>query len=255
VELFGLDFQQVNFNKAVEKIINLSIDLKPRLLVTPNVDHIVMINRDSYIRKIFLSADILVADGMPIVWLSRLIPGKQLPERITGADLMPALCHECARQSLSIAIIGGKPGVAEMAVVKLKQHSPELIVKGVYSPPMGFDSDPHEIKKLIQLCNEWKPNILFLCLGTPKQEKWAYENIRSLHCGVIACVGAAVDMLAGEVTRAPKWIRNAGFEWLWRLILEPRRLWRRYLVNDTAFLYYGARELWLQRANRKSRGA
>lgn len=246
VELFGLNFQKVNFETAVSGIVKESIKLKPTLLITPNVDHIVMIHRNQSIREIFKSAHILVADGMPIVWLSGLIPGKKIPERITGADLMPAICHECAIQLLSVAIIGGKPGVAEKAVARLKEVSPKLEVKGVFSPPLGFEKNQAEIKKMVQMCNDWKPNVLFLCLGTPKQEKWAHENIGVLDCGVIACVGAAADMLAGEVMRAPKWIRNSGFEWLWRLALEPRRLWKRYLVDDTAFLYYGARELWKQ---------
>lgn len=245
-ELFGLDFQRVNFDQAVKHIINSSKSLQAKLLVTPNTDHIILINKDEYVRKIFRSANIVVADGMPIVWISRLIPNKSLPERITGADLMPALCYQAAQLGLSVAFIGSTQESANMAMAALKRKSPELDIKGHYSPPLGFENDPEESQKIVAFCQMWKPNILFLCLGTPKQEKWAFEHLLNTNCGVIACVGAAIDMLSGKVKRAPNFMQKCGLEWLWRLCLEPKRLWRRYLLDDTQFLYYGTRELLVQ---------
>jgi len=240
--LFGLIFESLSLNEASKQIIVAAKNRHKGLVVTPNVDHIVMMERDHEMREIFQKALFRFADGMPLVWLSRLMFKSPLPERVTGSDLFPAVCQAAAREKLSVYFLGGNPSVAEAAAVKLKDRNPDLIVSGIYSPPFGFELDPEETSQIISRVNDSGARILFIGVGTPKQEKWAYSNLASLNTGPILCIGASFDFIAGTVKRAPRFIQKSGFEWLWRLIKEPRRLWRRYILRDSRFIILAFRE-------------
>lgn len=249
--MFGLKFESVMLKEAVDIIADASLNKRKGLVVTPNVDHVVMMESDSDMRLIFQEALFSFADGMPIVWLSRLLLDSPLPERVTGADLFPALCETAAAKGLNVFFLGGNPGVADTAARKLKSKNPDLNICGTYCPPYGFESDEQETRRIIDLINTCKPDILFVGVGTPKQEKWAYKNCESLNTGPILCIGASFDFIAGTLKRAPVIIQKSGFEWLWRLIKEPRRLWRRYLLRDSRFIFLALREIYISKKKRQ----
>jgi len=238
--LFGLSIDNVDFDGAVD-LINSLVEIPTEgkgqgsYIVTPNVDHIVMLRHDKEFRAVYTGAAAIFADGMPLVWASRLL-GKPLKERVAGSDLFPAVCELAVRKGYGLFFLGGLPGVAEAAKSELDKRYPGLNVVGTYSPPFGFENDAAENRKIINLINAKKPEILFIGLGAPKQEKWIARHIDALDTRVALCTGAAFDFIAGNVKRAPRWMQRTGFEWFYRLISEPGRLWKRYLVDDAAFL-------------------
>lgn len=237
-ELFGLSIDNVDFKGAIDlvnSLVELPTQEKGRYIVTPNVDHIVKLQHDKNFQTIYDGAAAIFADGMPLVWASRLL-GKPLKERVAGSDLFPAICELSARKGYSLFFLGGLPGVAETAKSELDNRYPGLNVVGTYSPPFGFENDATENRKIIDLINQKRPDILFIGLGAPKQEKWIAQHIDSLDIKLALCIGASFDFIAGTVKRSPMWMQKSGFEWLYRLLSEPGRLWRRYLVDDTAFL-------------------
>jgi len=169
------------------------------------------------------------------VWAARLL-GKPLPERVSGSDLFPGLCKAAAGTGLRIFLLGGREGAAEEAARILEQRYPGLLFAGTYAPPFGFEKDPAENERAIAAVRAAGPDILFVALGAPKQEIWMYENRERLGVPVLVGVGAAFDLVAGMVRRAPKWMRKAGLEWLHRALLEPRRLGRRYATTNPRFI-------------------
>lgn len=243
--LFELHFSTLTLHQATTQIIIAAKAKTKGLVVTPNVDHIVMMQSDNEMKNIYQHALYVFADGMPIVWLSRMISGKSkgLPERVTGADLLPKVCAIAAQTGLCIYFLGGNPGVAAKAAQNLSATYPGLKIVGVYSPPFGFEKDPNETKRIVEDINRQGTDILFVGVGAPKQEKWAWANLPQLKTGPILCVGAAFDFSAGSLRRAPEMIQRVGFEWFWRLINDPLRLWRRYLLRDSRFLPIALREI------------
>lgn len=240
--LFGMQFSAVSLPDAAKMIVELASKRAPELIVTPNVDHIVSMSSDLEMREIFQRAKYRFADGMPIVWLSRLLR-RPLPERVTGADLLIKVSELSAKSNKRIFLLGGLPGVAEKASTNLINQFPGLIISGTYCPPFGFEKDPIETGKIISIINSSNTDILFVGVGAPKQEKWASHNIEKLAVGPILGVGAAFDFAAGTLKRAPKKIQSLGLEWLWRLCSEPRRLWKRYLIKDSIFLLLALKEI------------
>jgi len=243
VEMFGLRFEAVILVDAAHMIVAAIRSGRKVFVVTPNVDHIVQFQTDLVAYKIFQQSDFIFADGMPLVWLSRIIPKGSLPGRVTGNDLLPELCKEASKIGLRVAFIGGKSGTPERAGENMMKRFPGLIVAGSYCPPWGFEIDSKETDHIINLINIWKPDILFLGVGTPKQEKWAYDNKDRLSTKAILCVGAALGYAAGMIPRAPLLFQRLGFEWLWRMFLEPKRLWKRYLLRDPQFFLLAIKEV------------
>ena len=245
LELFGLNFLAVSMQEVASLIVESAKQREKGMIVTPNVDHIVQFKKNSEIEQIFRNAQFIVADGMPLVWLSRIVSrSKPLPERINGTNLMLKLCEIASVQGLSVAFVGGKTGAAEMAGEVMIKKYPGLKVVGTYCPPFGFEDNIDETSKLISLINQWLPDILFFGVGMPKQEKWISKHKDTLDVGAVLCVGSGIELAAGLVLRAPVWMQDIGLEWLWRLLMEPRRLWRRYLIQDMKFLGLAAREVW-----------
>jgi|GEM_PF-369037 len=242
-ELLGVSFERATLSSAVHQIINAGIEKKKGLVVTPNVDHIVMLQDDTEMRHIYQNALFRFADGMPIVWLSRILKNKHLPERVTGADLLIAICEKAAKADLNIYFLGGNPGIAEQAAAILKKRFDGLRISGVYCPPFGFEHDPVETDFIVNDINSRNIDILFIGVGAPKQEKWSAKHIDRLQVGPILCIGAAFDFAAGIIKRAPVWIQKSGFEWVWRLASEPARMWKRYLVRDSRFIPLAIREI------------
>lgn len=235
-KIFNCDFDIVTLGEAAENIVRDAEQKKKFLVVTPNVDHLVMMRTDHEMRFIYNEAKYKFADGMPIVWGSRIFDGVNLPERVAGSDLIYKICELCVASNLKIYLLGGQDGVAEQAVRKLSALYPGLKVAGYYCPPFGFERDKRESALIVDRINLSKADILFIGVGAPKQEKWAYQYRGSLDVGPILGVGAAFDFVAGNKRRAPKIIQVIGFEWFWRWCQEPIRLSRRYFVRDLSFI-------------------
>jgi len=234
-EVFGLRFHNVDLDEAVDCIELLLRTNRHGLVLTPNTDHIVKLSRDSSFREAYRHAVMIVADGTPIIWASRLL-GEPLKARVTGAALLPALCERAAEREWKLFFLGGKPGVAYRAATKLTEQFTGLNVVGTYAPPFGFESDRTEFQRIITKVRAARPDILFVGVGAPKQEKWSAAHLEALDVPLICCTGGAFDFAAGVVRRAPPWMQSLGLEWMFRLLQEPRRLWRRYLVDFLIFI-------------------
>ncbi|CUB00087.1 WecB/TagA/CpsF family glycosyltransferase [Thiomonas bhubaneswarensis] len=243
VHLFGLNFQTLPFDAAVRAIAAAAQRRERGLVITPNVDHIVTVQQRPEVRQIYRGARFLFADGMPLIWASRLIRGKALPGRVTGADLLPALCAQAEAMGLSVAFVGGMPGIAARAAEVMRARHPALRVVAVHCPPFGFEADAAQTQEIIELCRATRPDLLFFGVGAPKQEIWSHAHLDQLDVGMVLCIGAALDFAAGTLQRAPQWMQRSGLEWLWRMAQDPRRLIRRYLLRDTAFVAIALREI------------
>ncbi len=246
VSLFGIRVHALSLAEAVDLLIALAGDDRPHYVVTPNAHHIVQIRRDVHLRQIYNSADLVLADGMSLIWASRLL-GTPLHARVAGSDLFPRLCGAAAECGYRVFLLGGGPGVAQTAAEKLARTYPQLKVVGVYSPPYGFENDPKENARIVRLIRESRPDILFVALGFPKQELWISRYARECGVPLSIGVGAAFDFIAGIRRRAPLWMQRAGLEWLHRLLQEPRRLWYRYLVLGPQFVCLTFAELMRKR--------
>lgn len=204
-------------------------------VVAINVDVVMKIENDSYLKQVVDNADMVLVDGKPLVWISKL-HGRPLKAKISGSDLVPLLCEVAAQKKYTIFIIGGKEEVAEQAKRKLEAKLPGIQIVGTYAPPFGFEKDEKELDKINQMISDVHPDLLIACLGCPKQEKWIYENIAKYDAKVSVCAGATVDFLAGNVKRAPKWMSEHGFEWFYRFLQEPKRMFKRYFIDDFAII-------------------
>ena len=225
----------VGMKETVQEICRLVEAKQKSYVVAINVDVVMKIEKDSYLKKITDEADITLVDGMPLVWISKWHE-KPVKAKISGSDLVPRLCRVAAKKGYSIFIIGGAEGVAEKAKANLEKEISDIKILGTYSPPFGFEKDEEELDKINRMITAVHPDIVIACFGCPKQEKWIYENYLKYDGTVSICAGATVDFLAGTVSRAPKWMREIGFEWVYRLFQEPKRLFKRYLVDDVKIL-------------------
>ena len=214
---------------AIEQMITSD---KKFYVVAINVDVVVKIEEDPYLKKVVDNADMVLVDGKPLVWISKL-HGKPLKAKISGSDLIPLLCEVAAEKGYRIFIIGGKDGIAEQAKEKLESRLPQIKIVGTYAPPFGFEKNESELDKINQMISAVHPDLLIVCFGCPKQEKWIYENIEKYDAKVSICAGATVDFLAGRVKRAPRWMCEHGLEWFYRFLQEPKRMFRRYFMDDT----------------------
>lgn len=192
-------------------------------------------------RQALASADLVVADGMPVVWIGRL-RGYHLPRRVYGPELMFQFCEKAAWAGYRHYFVGGAPGVPEQLAMSLEQSCPGITIVGTYSPPFGLSTAAEEAA-VIEDINRAAPDVLWVGLGTPKQEIWMLRHRDKLRVPVMVGVGAAFDLLSSRKRQAPSWMREQGFEWLFRLLQEPQRLWRRYLVGGSEFVFSVALEL------------
>lgn len=208
---------------------------KKSYLVAVNVDVIIKIEQDDYLKKITDNADVVLVDGKPLIWIAKLYK-KPVKAKISGSDLVPELCRIASQKGYKIFIVGGKDGVANQAKENLERKFPEIKIVGTYSPPFGFEKDKKELANINSRISKAEPHILICCFGCPKQEKWIYENYKKHNAIVSICAGATVDFLAGNTRRAPQWMRNYGLEWFYRFLQEPRRMFRRYFVDDVKII-------------------
>jgi N-acetylglucosaminyldiphosphoundecaprenol N-acetyl-beta-D-mannosaminyltransferase len=195
-------------------------------------------NRDPAYAEILERADLVYCDGTGVRLGAHLV-GLHIPERMTGADLIDPLCAQAVRHGLTLFLLGGAPGSARAAAQLLRSRHRGLQIVGTSH---GYDVGP-EITAAI---NQARPDILLVGMGTPKQEKWIDRHRSELHVPVVWAVGALFDFVSGRIPRGPGWMTHHGLEWLCRLMVEPRKLWRRYLIGNPQFLWRIMRTYWLQ---------
>ena len=237
IRLFGAEIDAVTMPEAVAHLRQCAgqPERACRYVVTPNVDHLVTFQRHEGLRAAYRDAEMILADGAPVVWASRLLR-RPVPERVAGSDLVPALLAAATNeQPLSLFLLGAAEGVADRAAVNIRQKWSAVNVVGTYSPPLGFEKDDAENERILAMIVDASPDVLIVGFGAPKQELWVHRHREQINAGVALCAGATIDFLAGHRSRAPIWMRRTGLEWLHRLASEPRRLCGRYAHDAWVF--------------------
>ena len=209
----------------------------PVQIVGVNVDQALRVIEDKYSRKIFKNAEIVFTDGKPIIWMAKRLK-RPIVEKVSGPDLMLLLCERAAKKKYKIFLLGAGPGVAERAAKNLERTYPGLECVGTYSPPFGFEKDEEEMKKIVSMLKESGADQLFVGMGSPKQDIFIYENMKEYDIPVSFSMGAAIDFIGGSVKRAPKWMSEHGLEWFYRFMQNPKRLFKRYFVDDVRIIRY-----------------
>jgi N-acetylglucosaminyldiphosphoundecaprenol N-acetyl-beta-D-mannosaminyltransferase len=199
-----------------------------------NVHSVVEASRDPALRNVYESAQMVAMDGMPLVWVARW-RGSRRAERVSGPDVLLTLCDEGRSSGLRHFFIGGAPGVPDALAANLQARFPGIQVVGAISPPFHRLSDVED-DELVSTINAARPQVVWIGLGAPKQERWAADHQSRLNAPVLLPVGAAFNFFSGRVRRAPRWMQRAGLEWSFRLAMEPRRLLARYMSTNTRFI-------------------
>ncbi|MGI8968674.1 MAG: WecB/TagA/CpsF family glycosyltransferase [Chloroflexota bacterium] len=228
VNLLHTDIDNVDIEEAVERIDTFVRSGRPHQIITVNLDFLRLGVKDTSFRKLMNSADMAVADGMPLVRASRLV-GEPLPERVAGIDLVCECAGLAAQRGYRMFLLGAAPGVADTAAAILRERYPDLQIAGTYSPPSSGVEHKDEILARIHAA---RPDMLLVAFGAPRQDWWIREHMAELNVPVCVGVGGSFDMLAGRVSRAPMWMQRSGMEWLHRFRMEPGRLWKRYFMQD-----------------------
>lgn len=231
IQFLNTYVNNASMDETIKEIDRLIYSNKKSYIVAINVDVVIKIENDQKLKKATDEADMVLVDGKPLIWISKWHK-RPIKEKVSGSDLVPALCDHASKKGYSIFIIGGKDGIAEKAKQNLETQYNGIKVVGTYSPPFGFENDNIELGKINELITERHPDILIACFGCPKQEKWIYDNYKDYDATVSICAGATVDFLAGNVKRAPKWMADHGLEWLFRFFQEPKRMFKRYFIDD-----------------------
>lgn len=235
IKFLNTEVDNLTMEESINEIEKLVNKKNPSYVVTPNVDHIVKLEHDEEFKKVYKEADLILTDGMPLIWISKL---KKTPikEKVSGSDLFPKVCEMAAKKGYKVFLLGASEGIAAKAAENLKNKYEGLNIVGTYSPSYGFEKNNEEIEKIIEMINQAKPDILAVGLGAPKQEKFLYKYRKNLNVPISLAIGASIDFEAGVVNRAPKWMQNYGFEWFYRLAKEPKRMFKRYLIDDIRIL-------------------
>jgi N-acetylglucosaminyldiphosphoundecaprenol N-acetyl-beta-D-mannosaminyltransferase len=206
-----------------------------RYVVTPNVDHAVLLRQHAAFREAYRDADLVLADGHPIVWASRLL-GNPVPERVPGSDLVPRLFAAAdPAEPLRVFLLGAAEGIADRAARNVSGSWPGVHITGTWSPPPGFENSPQECEIIFQRISDARPQLVVVGFGAPKQELWVHRHRDRIEAAVALCVGATIDFLAGHKRRAPVWMQRAGIEWVHRMCTDPRRMVRRYARDAWIF--------------------
>ena len=230
-EILGVNVAAVTVDQFIELMVAAARERRHWRVGYVNAASYNLIAADRRYAEAMRAADLLYADGQSVVWASRYL-GRPLPERVNAGDCFDRFCEACARANLTLYLLGSRAGVAERAAQNLKERCPGLRI--VHARDGHFE--PALTDAIVAEINHFAPDFLIVGMGAPRQEFWTAERFDRLNVGVAWCVGALFEYLAGETPRAPVWVRKAGLEWLFRLIIEPRRLWRRYLIGNWTFL-------------------
>ena len=248
VRLGQLWIDHVSFAEALSRIADLVRRGDGGAVFTPNVDHLVTAERDEDFRRAYGRADLVVADGTPVMWAARAV-GTPLPQKVSGSDLVIPVAQAASRHGWRVYLVGGGPGVAAEAAARLRRAHGTNVV-GADDPlvsPAGVAVAEAAVLERIRRAGA---QVVLVGFGAPKQELWIERVRDEIAPAVLLAVGAGIDFVAGTQRRAPRWMSRVGLEWLFRLAREPRRLWRRYLVNDPAILLLVGRMLRIPRTIR-----
>jgi len=236
ISLLGVPIDNITMEETICNIEKYISEGYAKSIFIPNVDCLIKFQKDRDFKNVYRSCDLVLPDSYLFLWAGKFLR-TPFKEKVAGSDLFPRFCEFAAKKGYKIFLLGAGPGVAKKAGENLKQKNPGLEIVGTYSPSYGFETDESENQKIIKMIQLAKPDVLFVGLGAPKQEKWIYKYKEQYKVPVSIGVGASFDFIAGNVKRAPQWMSNYGFEWLWRLFQEPKRLWKRYLIDDVPFFY------------------
>ena len=235
IAFMGVGIDNVTLTEAMGRV-EACVEAKQKMyVVTPNVDHIVKLQKDAAFRRAYAQAGLVTVDGSPIMKAAKWY-GTPLKEKIPGPDLAEAAIRLAAEKGYAVFFLGAAPGVGEQAAKRMKEKYPGFRCTGTYSPPLGFEKDPEERQRIADLINKAVPEIMIAGMGSPKTEIFLMENYRDWNVRVSFSTGAAIDFLAGRVERCPRWVNRIGMEWFYRFLKEPRRLFKRYFIDDMAFL-------------------
>jgi N-acetylglucosaminyldiphosphoundecaprenol N-acetyl-beta-D-mannosaminyltransferase len=237
VDMIGLAIDRISESETVRHAMEGVRDRRGGWICPTNLDVLRQVVTSPELRSLVEDADLVVADGMPLLWASRL-QGAALPERVAGSSLIHTLAHAAARQGASVFLLGGDPGVAERAAARLRSDIAGLEVRGTLAPPVGFERDAARVAEIRSELRAARPDIVYVALGFPKQERLIRELREELPGAWFVSVGASFAFVAGELERAPRWMQRVGLEWLHRLAQEPGRLAARYLVDGIPFLVW-----------------
>ncbi len=242
-ELLGLPFERKRMNEVVSQCLRWCRGPRSsHIITTANASHLVMMRHDAELRAACQAGDLSVADGMSVVWALRAL-GRPVPERVAGIDLMTNLLATGAAEHLRVYFLGARREVIEALVALCHERYPGLVVAGYRDG--YFSSEAHDT--IVNDIRESAPHLLFVGMPSPFKETWCQRHRTRLDVPVIVGVGGSFDVLAGFVHRAPRLVQTVGFEWAWRLLMEPRKLWKRYATTNTEFLWLVGRELVSQR--------
>lgn len=234
VDMFGLHFFKGTYKDVVDEIRNNVKRKANASIFTVNVDHICLAASDEHFGDILRRGDIIVADGMPLVWYSKFI-GNPLPIRLTGVDLTYKICLLSGTCDLRLFFLGASQGVAERAIDNIRKQYTGVQIEGYYSPTRKEITDSRLSLNIIEKIKQTQANVVFVAFGAPLQERWI-DKYRDQFEGVtLIGVGATFDFMSGDVRRAPLWMQKRGLEWMFRIYLEPSRLMKRYLIRDFKF--------------------
>jgi exopolysaccharide biosynthesis WecB/TagA/CpsF family protein/anti-anti-sigma factor len=249
VGILGTPIDILDTAAVLERLEQFIHERRFHQVATANTDFLVNALTDPELRHILRNADLVVPDGMPVVWAARLTHS-YLPERVTGADIVPALARVAAEKGYRIFMLGGRPDIAQRARVRLETDYPDIQIVGCISPDIKslVEANCDDLLEAIQCA---QPDVLLVAFGNPKQEKWIHLYRDQLqHVPVCIGVGGTFDFLAGETPRAPAWMQRRGLEWAFRLMHEPRRLWKRYVRDMVHFARFIFRQWWALRRTR-----
>ena len=243
----------VNIDNLSREELLERLDTDGGVVVTPNVDHLMKLQHDEEFRDVYSAVDYRVCDSKILMYAAQFL-GTPLCDKISGSDLLPWFCdHNRDNPDVKIYLLGAAPGVADLAQQRINARIGREIIVEAHSPTYGFEKSPEECEAIVERIRASSANVLVVGVGAPKQEKWIVKHRDKLpNIKTFLAVGAAIDFEAGHKPRSPEFVTELGLEWLYRTMSEPKRLWRRYLIEDMPFFKLLFQQWWVARKQRKS---
>ncbi|ESA38337.1 hypothetical protein N836_33450 [Leptolyngbya sp. Heron Island J] len=248
VNILDVEIDNLSREELLERL-----DVDGGVVVTPNVDHLMKLQHDAEFRKVYEAVDFRVCDSKILMYAAQFL-GTPICDKISGSDLLPWFCdYHRDNPDVKIYLLGAAPGVAKLAQQRINERIGREIIVEAHSPSFGFEKSPEECEAIIERIRASSANVLVVGVGAPKQEKWIVKHRSKLsNIKTFLAVGAAIDFEAGHKPRSPEFVTELGLEWLYRTMSEPKRLWKRYLIEDMPFFKLLFQQWWTARRERKS---
>ena len=235
IDFLNTKIDNLTMDEALRRIDFFVSEGTCRYIVTPNLDHIVTLEKDPVFAEVYKNADLILADGKPLLWISRWLKCP-IKEKLSGSDLFPRICKLAAEKEYKVFLLGAEEGVAAAAAENLRKKYTGLRIVGTYAPKYGFEGDPQELAYIKSLIRMAQPDILGVALGSPKGEKFIYAHLQEYGVPLCISIGATLDFESGKIRRAPKWVSEIGMEWLFRITQDPKRMIKRYWYDAISIL-------------------